>query len=186
MNGTFLGEMKLEPNKYYQWLPSVPARFGPFTLTLVDNRPATPSPVAVPEKSPAPLPAPPPLPLPHPSTSPSNNVRPSIGTTQVSVRHFLVCPEGIPNKIMIAAEPILIGRAPDCTMVLDGPRTSRHHCKVQRRGNLIEVIDLNSTNGTFLQNRRLPANSPTLWDGTSPLVVGSFAVALESEHGPGR
>lgn len=175
-NGTYLGELKLEPDKYYQWLPNAVARFGPFALTLVDNRPATPPPVpSQPKDAAAPIPPP-------PVSSPVVS-KPSIGTTQVSVRHFLSCPQGVPNRLVIAADPILIGRAPDCAMVLDGPRTSRHHCKVQRRGNLIEVIDLNSTNGTFLLNRRLPPNSPVLWDGTSPLVVGSFAVALESEYG---
>ena len=177
MNGTFLGEVKLEPDKYYQWLPNTLVRFGPFSLTLVDNRPATPAPTSSPAKGQ-------PLPAQIPSSSPvAPPAKPSIGTTQVSVKHFLTCPQGIPDRVVIASEPILIGRAPDATMVLDGPRTSRHHCKVQRRGNLIEVIDLNSTNGTFLQNRRLPANSPVLWDGTTPLIVGSFAVSLESEYG---
>ncbi len=181
MNGTYLGDVKLEPDKYYQWLPNSVIHFGPFALTLVDNRPATPTPVSAPQPVKELAPA---LPVPV-SSSPAPS-KPSIGTTQVSVRHFLVCEQGVPTKILIASEPILIGRAPDCAMVLDGPRASRHHCKVQRRGNLIEVIDLNSTNGTFLQNRRLPANSPVLWDGTTPLIVGSFSVTLESEYGTGR
>ncbi len=175
-NGTYLGEVKLEPNKYYQWVPTAVVRIGPFALTLVDNRPASPPPV--PSQTKEPVIASSPV-----AVSPPIASKPSIGTTQVSVRHFLTCPQGVPNRTVIAADPILIGRAPDCTMVLDGPRTSRHHCKVQRRGNLIEVIDLNSTNGTFLQNRRLPPNSPVLWDGTTPLIVGSFAVTLESEYG---
>jgi len=179
MNGTYLGDVKLEPDKYYQWLPNTVIRFGPFALTLVDNRPATPTPVQSQAKEAVPAQSAPVSPSPVSS-------KPSIGTTQVSVRHFLACEQGVPNKVFIASEPILIGRAPDCAMVLDGPRASRHHCKVQRRGNLIEVIDLNSTNGTFLQNRRLPANSPVLWDGTTPLIVGSFSVVLESEYGTGR
>lgn len=188
MNGTFLGDIKLEPDKYYQWAANSTVRFGPFTLALVDNRVPSPPPVKEsppPQQQPAstaPLVGSSPVVSPASSPSPAPSKQ-SIGTTQVSVRHFLTCPEGVPNRVVISGDPILIGRAPDCSMVLDGPRTSRHHCKVQRRGNLIEVIDLNSTNGTFLQNRRLPANSPVFWDGTTPLIVGSFSVTLESEFG---
>lgn len=50
---------------------------------------------------------------------------------------------------------IVIGRAPDCTVVLDNPNVSKHHCEVSLSGAQILVTDLNSTNGTCVNGRRV-------------------------------
>lgn len=50
---------------------------------------------------------------------------------------------------------IVIGRAPDCTVVLDNPNVSKHHCEVSMAGAQVLVTDLNSTNGTCVNGRRV-------------------------------
>jgi ABC-type multidrug transport system ATPase subunit/pSer/pThr/pTyr-binding forkhead associated (FHA) protein len=52
-------------------------------------------------------------------------------------------------------ETIVIGRAPDCDLVLASPTVSRQHARVSRHGNQFEIEDLHSTNGTRLNGQRI-------------------------------
>lgn len=45
------------------------------------------------------------------------------------------------------------GRAPDCDIVLDDQSVSRRHLALERRGSEITVTDLDSANGTFVNER---------------------------------
>ncbi|MCH9046868.1 MAG: FHA domain-containing protein, partial [SAR324 cluster bacterium] len=61
-----------------------------------------------------------------------------------------------------ATEEFLIGRSPDCELMLEHPKISRKHASL--KGNLddgITITDLGSSNGTFIQNKALPHNTPT-------------------------
>ncbi len=52
------------------------------------------------------------------------------------------------REITIDQERASIGRALDNDIVLDAPDVSRHHARIERAGDRLRVIDLNSTNGT--------------------------------------
>jgi len=59
-----------------------------------------------------------------------------------------------------ALDPLFLGRRPDCDVVKDQPAVSNVHCSVARlkknaEGPAIQVSDLGSTNGTFLNGLRL-------------------------------
>ena len=58
--------------------------------------------------------------------------------------------------------PFRIGRAPDNTLVIIDPQASGHHTEVAPGfdGNNYQVTDLNSTNGTFVNEQRLAPNMP--------------------------
>jgi len=56
-----------------------------------------------------------------------------------------------------------VGRATDNDLVLDDPSLSRHHAQVNRPGGKLEVEDLGSSNGTFVNGRRV---------GKSPIGPG--------------
>jgi pSer/pThr/pTyr-binding forkhead associated (FHA) protein len=43
-----------------------------------------------------------------------------------------------------------MGRSPDNDVILRDPATSGHHARLERRGEAFWVIDLGSTNGTFV------------------------------------
>ena len=49
----------------------------------------------------------------------------------------------------------LVGRLPDCDLVLDENTLSSKHAKISREGGRFEIIDLNSTNGTFVNGERI-------------------------------
>lgn len=47
------------------------------------------------------------------------------------------------------APPLLIGREKDCGLIVHDPRASRHHARIERRGDKFMIID-QSTNGTWI------------------------------------
>jgi pSer/pThr/pTyr-binding forkhead associated (FHA) protein len=48
-----------------------------------------------------------------------------------------------------------VGRAPRADFILDVALVSRLHCRLTAAADSVEVVDLSSTNGTFVNNRRV-------------------------------
>jgi uncharacterized protein YkwD len=55
----------------------------------------------------------------------------------------------------LATRRITVGSAPDNSLVIDAPSVSRHHALLKRRFGRWRVFDLESTNGTFVNGRRI-------------------------------
>ena len=49
-----------------------------------------------------------------------------------------------------ADRAVRLGRSPDNDVILRDPATSGHHARLERRGEEFWVVDLGSTNGTFV------------------------------------
>lgn len=60
--------------------------------------------------------------------------------------------DGQDRKIEVPRGNLIIGRAPDCNLVLTQPGISRHHCKISFEGNQHYIEDLQSKNGTRVNN----------------------------------
>jgi hypothetical protein len=89
------------------------------------------------------------------------------------VRPSLVLPDG--RALSISTTPLVIGRLPECAVVLDDTNISRRHAQVALDDRAVVVTDLGSTNGTFVNGRRVtratvrPGDEITV--GTSRLRV---------------
>jgi hypothetical protein len=69
------------------------------------------------------------------------------------VRPSLVMPDG--KALPITAAPLVIGRLPECAVVLGDTNISRRHAQVAMDDGAVVVSDLGSTNGTFVNGRRI-------------------------------
>ena len=58
----------------------------------------------------------------------------------------------------------LLGRGTDCDLRLVDPGVSRHHAELRVEGQQVILVDLGSTNGTFVNGQ--PVRRVELTDGT--------------------
>jgi pSer/pThr/pTyr-binding forkhead associated (FHA) protein len=63
--------------------------------------------------------------------------------------------EGAVIKEIPAKDEITVGRKPDNDVVIDNPAVSSHHCRIVLVGDTFFVEDLNSTNGVFLNAKKI-------------------------------
>lgn len=68
---------------------------------------------------------------------------------------YLVDPAG--QHHLLSGEAITIGRAVENDIVITSKKVSRDHARVQRAGRKVQLEDLNSANGTYLNGERLMA-----------------------------
>ncbi|MFP2963560.1 FHA domain-containing protein [Myxococcus sp. 1LA] len=66
---------------------------------------------------------------------------------------FVRWAQGTP--VAISTERFTIGRGPRCSLVVRSERVSREHAVVTRVGDEVFIEDLNSSNGTWLNNERI-------------------------------
>ncbi|MCB9651806.1 MAG: GGDEF domain-containing protein [Deltaproteobacteria bacterium] len=87
----------------------------------------------------------------------------------------LICISGrsIGQMFLITQEETTVGRAPECDIFLDDEGVSRHHAKVIRQGETLIVMDLGSTNGTYVDGERVQVL--TLEDGLK-IQVGTATI----------
>jgi ABC transport system ATP-binding/permease protein len=73
-------------------------------------------------------------------------------------------------------EEIVIGRE-DTDLEIDDTELSRRHAVVRRHANRLQVEDLGSTNGTFVDGNRIA--EPTLLGGGAEIKIGTTVMVVE-------
>ena len=105
-------------------------------------------------------------------------VVPDADGPRASIRE--VRPDQSSRTIVFDGRPLTIGRAADNRVVLRDGRASRHHARIDsRRGSLI-LTDLGSTNGSFVNDRRV--ESIALGEGDRIRLGGTTLVIETIEH----
>jgi serine phosphatase RsbU (regulator of sigma subunit) len=90
-------------------------------------------------------------------------------------RHFTLQPECT-----------TLGRQADCHVCLAGKQVSRQHAQIVIDGSQHFVEDLGSSNGTFLNGRRLPPRSRVVLTDRDTVQIGPYLLALrETPNGNG-
>ena len=59
------------------------------------------------------------------------------------------------KEIPFDKDALAVGRKPDNDVVIDNPAISGHHCRISVQGGTYFVEDLESTNGTFVNEKRV-------------------------------
>src|SRR6266540_3235713 len=84
------------------------------------------------------------------------------------------------RRLALAGEPLTIGRDPENDLVLDDRRVSRRHAEIRLRLGRYTLYDLQSTNGTFVNGRRVA--EVVLSDGDR-IAIGGSELVLQQEAG---
>lgn len=64
-------------------------------------------------------------------------------------------PGRVARRISLAPRPTTIGRGSDCDVILADAHASRHHARLEVRGGVIVLTDLDSTNGLRVNGHRV-------------------------------
>ena len=87
------------------------------------------------------------------------------------------------KTVEVTGSVFTIGRHPDCDLVLTDQEASSHHATIEREGDGTFVLrDLKSTNGTFVDGRKLEGSVPVT--GSERLKIGQSVIRL-LERSPG-
>ena len=74
-----------------------------------------------------------------------------------------------------------VGRAPRADFIVDAPLVSRLHCRLTAGATEVQVVDLESTNGTYVNGKRV--ERATLGDGDR-LGVGRVELIVTRADDP--
>jgi serine/threonine protein kinase len=91
----------------------------------------------------------------------------------------VLLPDKTVRMVQITGDEMNIGRDETNQVVLNNPKISRHHARIEYDGQRYWVSDMNSRNGTFLGNNRLASGNPAVWEGNIPLQVGDIFMRLK-------
>lgn len=92
----------------------------------------------------------------EPGSSPAPAPSDRVETTMIPTEVIVAAPERLRGQVLDLDTPVTVGRASDCRLVLDDdPYVSQHHLRIARHGRHCLLEDLESTNGTFLNGRRV-------------------------------
>ncbi|RPI87692.1 MAG: FHA domain-containing protein [Chloroflexi bacterium] len=82
------------------------------------------------------------------------------------------------QAVPMKANGLVIGREDDSDIVVKSSKVSRHHTRIDFDGTRYQVVDLNSTNGTYLGGSRLLPGVPEEWEPEKVLQVGDAYMRL--------
>jgi len=116
--------------------------------------------------------APPASPAPTPAREPSTGRAPTHLIITSGPKAGLEVPLG-------SADSLSIGRSSESGLVIRDDYTSSHHARLSKRGDIWTIQDLDSTNGTYLDGRRLGDKPLQVAIGT-PIKVGATTFELRS------
>ena len=93
--------------------------------------------------------------------------------------------DNLTQVITVEGDSITIGRGQDCEVRIDDPVASRYHCRLERLGDEVFLVDLDSRNGTWIDGdkveRRLIFASDVIRIGSTTFrILGGLADRLAS------
>jgi hypothetical protein len=86
----------------------------------------------------------------------------------------LVLPDG--RRVTMDEGPLVIGRLPECSVVIEDSNVSRRHAELRRDGPDVVVVDLGSTNGTRVNGAQV--RTQRLNDGDE-VTIGRTSLRFE-------
>jgi pSer/pThr/pTyr-binding forkhead associated (FHA) protein len=176
-NGTFVNEAQVQGQRILARADVIRIgeeqfRFYADVAPAPAAPPPPPGPVASPRPAAPPSPPSPPSPPPRAAGAPSPDrlkhtvhgmeaVEPPKSAAGGPFASFLVRTGGLIGQRLVVRTPVVnIGRADYNDLVLPDPSVSTSHAKLQRREGVWVLVDLDSTNGTFVDGEQVKGDAP--------------------------
>src|ERR1700688_1382341 len=83
------------------------------------------------------------------------------------------------KEVPLGTRPVTIGRAPDNDIQIDNLAVSNYHARVYVEAGSLVIEDLNSLNGSFLNDIRV--DGAMLKDG-DPILIGKHRILVAQSH----
>ncbi|MBN1250113.1 MAG: protein kinase [Anaerolineae bacterium] len=87
-------------------------------------------------------------------------------------------PDGTTLEAEFAGTKMTVGRAEDNDITLDSQNVSRYHARIEGGSGAYRVVDLGSTNGTYIGSAKLLPGVPEEWRPDKPLRIGDAWLRL--------
>jgi pSer/pThr/pTyr-binding forkhead associated (FHA) protein len=83
------------------------------------------------------------------------------------------------KEVPLGSQPVTIGRSPDNDLAVDNPAVSNYHARVYYEGGRLVIEDLDSLNGTFVNDLRVERamlhDGDSIWIGKHHIKVDATA-----------
>ena len=85
-------------------------------------------------------------------------------------------PDGRVETYSLEGETVSVGRAEGNTIALDTDTISRYHFSVTNKDGIVNLTDLDSANGTYIDGTQLNSNDPYLLDDVEEIQIGHLRI----------
>ena len=86
---------------------------------------------------------------------------------------------GPTGRTLLGSALVTIGRGLDNQLALNDKEVSVHHAIIRLEGPMYTIVDIGSTNGTFVNNKRLDRNTPRSLTKGDVIRVGQTILTFE-------
>ncbi|MBE0447601.1 MAG: FHA domain-containing protein [Actinobacteria bacterium] len=86
----------------------------------------------------------------------------------------------IGQRFNLTKEEITLGRDPASDIFLDDVTVSRHHARINVLGNSVDIVDVGSLNGTYVNRERIEETRPL--KSNDELQIGKFKLIFLSKE----
>ncbi len=84
-----------------------------------------------------------------------------------------------PERVELTADKVVMGRSPECGLVLDTGAVSRQHAQIVKQGQSFLIEDLKSRNGTYVNGNRVA--EPMLLTDNARIKICEYLFTFHSE-----
>ncbi len=88
---------------------------------------------------------------------------------------------GPAGRVTLDTGVLTIGRIPENKLVITDPKSSSRHAELRPDGSGYSVVDLGSTNGTFINEQRLVPQTPQRLRPGDTIRIGDTTYTYEAQ-----